>query len=137
MLVGPAGPQVRSCRGCEDVAGSVMESETQEQLCARFGQACTPVHLEEKVGISPNVLTGLKPSNAMRHPPEQDTCGWYIWAGEELPSDADFFVPLHLSHLEDWCPELMPYLGLPPGYRVLLADDYEDVWFDDQLLVTE
>ncbi len=27
-------------------------------------------------------------------------------------------------------PEVLPYLALPPGWRFLIADGYEDGWFD-------
>lgn len=30
--------------------------------------------------------------------------------------------------------ELEPYLALPPGWGVVLAPDYEDVWYDEALL---
>jgi hypothetical protein len=50
-----------------------------------------------------------------------DTSGWYIWAGEGGPSDdPDFFVPLHVEHLAEWCPHITKYLGLPPGWRFLV-----------------
>jgi hypothetical protein len=29
---------------------------------------------------------------------------------------------------------MAPYLALPPGWRFLIAPDYEDVWFDESLL---
>ena len=70
----------------------------------------------------------------MRHPPTGDTTGWYIWAGEELLDDADFFEPAHLSHLAGWRPEALAYLALPPGWRFLLAPDQEEVWEDETLL---
>ncbi len=73
------------------------------------------------------------PLNALRHEPEKETCGWYIWAGEELSQAVDFFVPLHVSHLPIWCPEIIEYLGMPPGWRVLLAPGYVDVWYDESL----
>ena len=76
----------------------------------------------------------MAPINGLRHPPEGDTTGWYIWAGENLSADADFFVPLCVVHLDEWCPEAIPYLGLPPGWRFLIADGHEDVWFDPSLL---
>lgn len=87
------------------------------------------------MGIAHNVRSGLQPLNALRHPPEEGTSGWYIWAGEELSQASDFFAPLHISHLKEWCPQLLPYLGLPAGWRVLLAPGHEDVWFDENLLV--
>ena len=61
------------------------------------------------------------------------TTVWYIWAGE-YSSESDFFVPLHVDHLIDWCPIVIKYLALAPGWRFLLTDDYEDVWLDDSLL---
>ena len=48
--------------------------------------------------------------------------------------DSDFFKPLHVEHLADWCPEIRKYLGLPPGWRFLIAGDHEDVWYDESLL---
>jgi hypothetical protein len=95
--------------------------EEQQALCTRcnapfFG---TPGHL--KVGISRNVKERVQPINGLRHPPDGDTSGWYIWAGEALSDAPDFFVPLHAEHLKDWCPSVIPYLGLPPGWRFLIA----------------
>jgi len=31
----------------------------------------------------------------------------------------------------------VPFLGLPPGWRVLLAPGQEEVWFDAELLSVE
>lgn len=76
------------------------------------------------------------PLNGLRHPPEEGTSGWFVWAGRELPDDPDFFVPLHVEHLDDWCPQVLPYLALPPGWRFLLAPGHEDVWHDPTLLVS-
>jgi hypothetical protein len=87
-----------------------------------------------KIGIAKNVLDRLLPVNGLRHPPAGDTTGWYIWAGETPSSDDDFFVPVHVSHLEQWCPEAIPFLGLPPGWRFIAAPGHEDVWFDPDLL---
>lgn len=82
------------------------------------------------------VAAGVVPLHALRHPPVEDTNGWYVWAGhadlEEEPPG--FFRPLHAYHLDEMCPELLPFLALPPGWRVLLAPGYEDVWYDAQLL---
>lgn len=79
-------------------------------------------------------LPHVLPLNGLRHPAETGTSGWFIWRGEELGTVDDFFVPLHIAHLEAWCPEVVPYLALPPGWRFLLAPGYEDVWFDESLL---
>ena len=81
-----------------------------------------------------NVREDLWPLNGVRHPPETDENGWYIWAGTEFKTDDDFFVPLHTSHVSEWCPLAEKYLGLPPGWRFLIAPDYEDVWYDPNVL---
>ena len=77
---------------------------------------------------------GRVPFNGLRHPPEGNMNGWYLWCGEEFPSDDDAFSPLHPHHLIQLRPEVLKFLGLPPGYRFLLAENYEDVWFDPSLL---
>lgn len=108
--------------------------EEQRELCRRYGAPWfeSPEHL--KVGISENVKGGLLPINGLRHPPEGDTTGWYIWGGEELSSDPDFFVPLHVRHLAEWCRVALKFLGLPPGWRFLVAGECEDVWEDPSLV---
>ena len=69
-----------------------------------------------------------------RHPPQNDTTGLYIWAGEELSDDPHYFESVHVEHLTEWCPVVIPYLQLPPGWRCLLAPGVEDVWEDPTLL---
>ena len=54
--------------------------------------------------------------------------------GRRLSDAADFFVPLHVEHLDDWRPEVVAYLALPPGWRFLLVPGHEDVWEDASLL---
>lgn len=104
----------------------------QVAICAKYGATFMDSPGRLKVGISQNVRQGVLPINGVRHPPEGDTTGWYIWAGEHLETRDDFFEPLHVDHLEKWCPEVVKYLGLSPGWRFLIAGDYEDVWFDPE-----
>lgn len=108
--------------------------EEQRRLCTRHGVPWVPSPDNLKVGIALNVRDGLQPLNGLRHPPEADTTGWYIWAGDKLSTDPDFFVPLHVVHLREWCPSVLRLLGLPPGWRFLLADEHLDVWEDRRLL---
>lgn len=108
--------------------------DSQHQLCRKYGVAHFPAPSDLKVGVARNVRTGLLPLNGLRLRPEEGTTGWFIWAGEELSQDPDFFVPLHVAHLAEWCPAALPYLGLPPGWRFLTAPDFEDVWEDAGLL---
>jgi hypothetical protein len=38
------------------------------------------------------------------------------------------------SHINKYLPEIEPYLALLPGHRFLVADSYEDVWYDSSLI---
>ena len=113
---------------------NLVTTRAQQALCARHDAPFLAVELGRKVGAAANLSTGLRPLNGLRHPPVGDTTGWYLWAGEELSQADDFFQPLCVEHLETLCPQVLPYLGLPPGWRFLIADGYEDVWFDATLL---
>jgi len=106
----------------------------QKKMCERYRTAWVPAPDHLKLGIARNVRSGLLPLNGMRHPPHGDTTGWYIWAGEELSTESEFFEPLHVVHLSEWCPTVLHFLGLPPGWRFLKAGDCEDVWEDPALL---
>lgn len=106
----------------------------QRRLCEQFKAQFLDAPNDFKVGISLTAKEGLLPLNGLRRPPENGTTGWYIWGGEELSNDPGFFMPLHVKHLEDWCPSVVPYLGLAPGWRFLIAGQYEDVWFDEALV---
>jgi hypothetical protein len=109
-------------------------AHAQREICTRWKVTPVPILPDTKVGIARNVHEDLEPLNALRHPPESGTSGWFIWRGESLSTDADFFLPMHASHLDEILPMIVPYLALPPGWRVLLAPGYEDVWEDSSLL---
>ncbi len=104
----------------------------QRLLCARFGVDYWELQPSAKVGIARNVKIA-EVVHGLRHPPAGDTTGWYIWSGE-LEASADFFIPLHHVHLDEWRPDVRRFLAMPPGWRFLVARDYEDVWFDESLL---
>jgi hypothetical protein len=109
--------------------------KSQIDVCQKWNTkyVFSPKHF--KVGVSSNLQEGILPINGLRHSIVGDTSGWYIWAGEELSDHDDFFLPLHIEHLQNLCPQILKYLGLPPGYRFLLGQDgYEDVWEDLSLL---
>src|SRR5262245_36595398 len=108
-------------------------AEEQRQVCDRFQTTCEPPSSGSKVGIALQTA-GRQPLNALRHPAEAGTCGWYIWWGDTLTDDPEFFQPLHVEHLPARCPEALAYLALPPGWRLQLAPGHEDVWYDAKLL---
>ena len=102
----------------------------QAAVCARFGTQPYPAAPDSKVGFGG---VGDGPVHGLRHPPTPDTTGWYIWHGE-LTGAPDFFQPLHVAHLDELVPHVARYLALPPGWRFLIAQNYEDVWYDADLL---
>ena len=51
-----------------------------------------------------------------------------------MSEDPGFFIPMHVGHLVEARPEIGPYLGLPMGWRFLVAPGHEDVWFDGSVL---
>jgi hypothetical protein len=105
----------------------------QQAFCRERGIECVPSSSESKLGFAIDTQ-GRLPINGLRHPPEAGTNGWYLWCGEELSSAPNFFSPLHTERLSVRCPEVRKLLGLPPGYRFLLAGEHLDIWFDGKLL---
>jgi len=106
----------------------------QRDVCKRWGSLYIPTDLDSMIGIAANVREGVYPLNGLRHPICGKASGWYIWAGEEMSKSEDFFLPLHVEHLDEWNLSVKMYLGLAPGWRFLAAPGYEDVWFDASLL---
>jgi hypothetical protein len=87
------------------------------------------------IGASRSLIEGdwEWPVHGLRHPPEGQTSGWYVWTGD-FSAAADFFQPWHTRHLIDRVRQLAPLLGLPPGSRLLFAPDHIDTWDDRTLL---
>lgn len=117
-------------------SGALMKIDLtqQHEICNRYGSQFWPVSNEDIVGIADNIMGKLLPINGLRHPPGEGNTGWYIWAGESLSQDPDFFRPVCVGHLYNWCPCVIRYLSLAPGWRFLVAGSYSDVWYDAALL---
>jgi len=109
---------------------------TQRQVCSRFNAEFIDSSEASVTGVSDNVGSDALPINGMRVPLSGNSNGWFIWQGEVLSNSDDFFRPLHTAHLDELCPVVVKYLGLPPGWRFLIAGDHEDVWFDPSLLLS-
>ncbi|MDQ0877847.1 hypothetical protein QFZ77_006506 [Paenibacillus sp. V4I3] len=109
--------------------------DEQKAVCRKYEADFLESPKDLKLGISLNVKEDILPINGLRIYPEGDTTGWYIWSGEELSQDPDFFVPIHVEHIDEWVPNIKKFLGLPAGWRFLIAGDYyEDIWFDPEIL---
>jgi len=78
---------------------------TNQQLaiCHKYNvEALFPLP-KDKIGIALSTI-GKIPINGVRYLNEHGTSGWYIWCGEELSNEVDFFQPLHIDHLEKYLP---------------------------------
>ena len=109
--------------------------DEQKAICAKFKADYSPVGLGMKVWVGRTIFEeDLVPINGARQASEGDESGWYVWSGTERFDDPDFFVTMDVADLDDWCSYAMPYLALPAGYRFIIADEHEQVWFDKQML---
>lgn len=93
--------------------------QEQKAKCEVLGSGFWPIELDQKIGISSNVKDGIVPTNRLRHVPEADTTGWYIWAEKKWTQATIFFLPRHVKHLDVWNSEIWKFLALPPGWRFL------------------
>ena len=108
-------------------------SAEQLNLCKQYKCDFVEADQNSKLGIALSTH-GKLPVNGLRHPPTEATTGWYIWCGTELSEGSEFFIPLHVRHLEEKYPEVVRFLGQPPGYRFLIGGEHVDIWFDAKLL---
>ena len=102
----------------------------QQKICTQYGSAFAPLRPGDKVAIALDSI-GLQPIAGRRevklsHDPNEIT--WFIYCGEYRDDD-DFFSPVHVSHLAEMLPEVLPYLALSEGFGFIIDHDgYEDVW---------
>ncbi|NTX17167.1 hypothetical protein HUA76_40975 [Myxococcus sp. CA056] len=110
-------------------------NEAQQSICHRAGAEFSPIPAGTRVAIARNLRSGAMPIYGVRYSTQPGGVGWFFWAGEgELSTDVDYFQALHVEHLEEWCPLVLPYLALPPGWRFLTDGAVDDVWFDQAVL---
>ena len=105
--------------------------EKQKEICTKYNSRWNPINNKLKVGASTNL--NLDPLNATREKKENGTTGWFIWSGE-FSKEKDFFEPLCAEHLLQIRPQIIKYLALDVGFRILIDNEgYEDVWFDGNI----
>lgn len=106
----------------------------QIEICKKYNTEFEQIDCNMKLGVADNFFDGTLPLNGIRHRQENGSSGWYLWAGEEMSEDEDYFKPLHTFHLQSKMPEIIKFLALPEGWRFLVGTDDEDVWLDENLL---
>jgi hypothetical protein len=109
-------------------------NQMQRRICETYGATPDPPAVGSKVGIALQTLDRA-PLHGTRIAPSEGTSGWYIHAGNEWSEDPDFYQPLCIEHLEQYCKLALLFLCLPPGWRFLTdGEGYVDAWFDESVL---
>ncbi|MEM1414012.1 MAG: DUF2199 domain-containing protein [Myxococcota bacterium] len=103
-----------------------------ERVCADAG--VEPMHPDpaDVVGLSRTAGRIDLPLHGARLNPSPGASGWFIWRGEHS-DDEDFYRPVCIAHLSSTCPQALPFLSLPPGWRFYREGDFVDVWFDAEI----
>jgi len=102
----------------------------QRRICTGYNCEFVSSPEDAILGVTLSTL-GRTPIHGLRHPAEKGTNGWYICCGEEFSDNPDFFSPLHRAHLLDKCPQVVPFLGLPPGIgfsSMAVIGMYGSIW---------
>lgn len=105
----------------------------QKALCAEMKVEFVAAPSDRISGVALQTK-GKLPLNGLRHPTTPGTTGWYLWCGEEISNEKDFYEPTCTRHIYEEFPKVTRLLGLPPGHRFLIAGEYIDIWFDPALL---
>ena len=101
--------------------------DLQKKICGKYGAEFDPPEPGSKLGIAIQTLDRI-PIYGVRELPTETTCGWYIHAGDWSAED-EFYKPLCVEHLFDYCELALPFIALPPRWRFITdADGYVDVW---------
>jgi hypothetical protein len=108
----------------------------QKSVCEKVNAEFSPTPFNTIMGVALSTLLQNKTINGLRHPTKfKDNNGWYIWADEYSLAN-DFFKPIHVHHLFELSPQILKYLGLPPGWRFLIDNSgYEDIWYDESISI--
>lgn len=102
--------------------------ELQQRICRTYGAGFEPPPPHSKVGIALHTLDRI-PIHGVRLPPTETTCGWYIYAGDEWSDADDFYSPLCVEHLPEYCKHALPFVCLPPGWQFMTDGmGFVDVW---------
>ena len=114
--------------------------EQQRLLCRQEGCIYHPSESDSILGLAIATI-GKLPVTGLRRMPLVDANGWHVWCGDHplayddfLRLPQNFFSHITPRELIAHCPEAVKFLGLPPGYRFLVAGDHIDIWYDGDIL---
>ncbi|MBJ9952161.1 MULTISPECIES: hypothetical protein [unclassified Acinetobacter] len=104
--------------------------DLQKQICEKYNSKYIPLDGGEMVAFAMQSL-GQQPIYAVRILLEkEENVSWFIHCGE-YSSASDFYQAMHVSHLQEYLPKILPYLALEQGFHVIIDEHgYEDVWLN-------
>lgn len=111
--------------------------DLQRSKCRDWQTEFAAIDWEARIAIGKSFFTDLQPKNGLRIMSSGSMTGWYLFAGESMSDDPDHFDPYCATHLVELAPDILVYPGLPVGWRFLHAPEYEDVWFDPNLIASD
>ena len=113
---------------------SESQYQAQHRICRTYGAAFDPPLPGTKVGVAIQTLDRT-PLHGVRLRPTETTCGWFVHAGDECSDTPDFYQPLCVEHLVEYCQLAIPFLCLPAGWRFTTdAQGFINVWQDVKIV---
>jgi len=111
--------------------------EAQQEVCARNGVVHVAVPQHAHVNVTSKLLEGTHFVYGLRLAPTDDRTGWFFWT-EELFPPLPRFSAIQVAEFEERWPEVIKFLGLPPGWRFVVDGyGYEREWEDRSFLNEE
>lgn len=104
----------------------------QRKCCEHFDAEFTSIEDTQMVAISEGIYEGVVPVEGVRYPSPNHMSGWWHTT-DDYDGNIDSIKTVHFSHIIEKRPELAIYMGLPNGYRFLLGNKEESVWFDEKV----
>jgi hypothetical protein len=105
--------------------------KSQLEICQEYGVNRVLLDFKLKLSVSEDFFSSSEVLiNGFRRSPEGNTCGWFLWKGEEMSDSEISFRQINVTYLIGHCHQVIPYLGLPTGWRFLVAGGHGRAWPD-------
>ncbi|MCR8559919.1 hypothetical protein KXD93_19870 [Mucilaginibacter sp. BJC16-A38] len=104
----------------------------QQQECIKYDIIPLFPLFSQLIVISEGVFDG-KDIDAVRYPSPNNMTGWWLTT-ELYDGDISSLQTIHYYHVVFKRPDLIKYLALPFGFRILTGEP-EKIWFDEKVLL--
>lgn len=107
--------------------------DMQREVCKRFG-ATHYASDENNTVYFAGETQGLLPVHGERVRGGENQSGWYVWCGGNRFDRDDFFQEMSVFEFAGRVPLAYSFLGLPPGFKFLVAGGHQRAWLEEGLL---